>query len=49
MKAFIADVLLPERPAPAEPRVQYWAVMADDESPQSTRQKPPSRMAPKFC
>jgi hypothetical protein len=31
MKAFIAEVLLPERPAPAGPRVQYWVVMADNE------------------
>jgi hypothetical protein len=31
MKAFIAEVLLPEQPDPASPRLQYWAVLADTE------------------
>jgi hypothetical protein len=31
MKAFIAEILLPEQPARLGPRVQYWAVMADNE------------------
>jgi hypothetical protein len=31
MKAFIAEVLLPEQTAAEGPRIQYWAVMADNE------------------
>jgi hypothetical protein len=31
MKAFIAEILLPEPPSPSSPRVQYWAVLEEYE------------------